>query len=110
MSGKLLLNLINDILDLSKIETGKIELYPETFNPLEVLQQACETVEPMRLKNSNTLELELPDSMSPCFNDATKFRQIIVNLLSNACKFTSTGCITVSAEERHDQATAGQGL
>ena len=99
MSGKLLLNLINDILDLSKIETGKIELYPEIFNPLELLQQACETVEPMRLKNSNTLELELPEAMSPCYNDATKFRQIIVNLLSNACKFTSNGCITVSAEE-----------
>ncbi len=98
MSGKLLLNLINDILDLSKIETGKIELYAEEFSANELLEQARHTVEPMRMKNNNRIELELPGALPTFYNDATKFRQVFVNLLSNACKFTHEGTITISAD------------
>ena len=98
MSGKHLLALINDILDLSKIETGKIELYPEKFSVKELLEQACQTIEPLVGRNDNTLEVEISERLPVFFNDATKFRQIFVNLLSNACKFTHEGNIRLSAE------------
>ena len=97
-SGKLLLSLINDILDLSKIETGKIELYPESFSAPELLEQACHAIQPQLSKNNNSLELEL-DELPMLFNDATKFRQIFINLLSNACKFTRDGNIVVKASQ-----------
>jgi signal transduction histidine kinase len=98
MSGKHLLALINDILDLSKIETGKIDIYPENFSVTELLEQACHTIQPLLARNENTLEVELPDRLPVCHNDATKFRQVIVNLLSNACKFTHGGTIRLTAE------------
>ena len=97
VSGKQLLALINDILDLSKIETGKIEIFPESFSAQELLEQACQTITPLLPKNGNKLELDLPDSLPVFHNDATKFRAIFVNLLSNACKFTNEGTITLRA-------------
>ncbi len=97
VSGKLLLSLINDILDLSKIETGKIELYPENFSAPELLEQACHAIQPQLGKNNNSLSMELDDKLPLFFNDATKFRQIFINLLSNACKFTRDGDIVVRA-------------
>jgi len=96
-SGKQLLALINDILDLSKIETGKIELYPERFSAAELLEQACQTIEPMLARNNNRLESDIAERLPMFFNDATKFRQVFVNLLSNACKFTEGGVISVRA-------------
>ncbi|MEM0955236.1 MAG: HAMP domain-containing sensor histidine kinase [Pseudomonadota bacterium] len=98
MSGKQLLALINDILDLSKIETGKIELYPENFSAGELLEQACQTIEPLLARNNNRLKMDVADKLPMFFNDAVKFRQVFVNLLSNACKFTENGEITVRAE------------
>ncbi len=97
VSGKQLLALINDILDLSKIETGKIELYPESFSAPELLEQSCHAIQPQLGKNNNRLEMEVDDGLPMLFNDATKFRQIFINLLSNACKFTKDGLITVRA-------------
>jgi signal transduction histidine kinase len=97
VSGKQLLALINDILDLSKIETGKIEIYPENFSAQELLEQACQTITPMLPNNKNKLEVELAQGLPVFYNDATKFRAIFVNLLSNACKFTSKGTITLRA-------------
>ncbi len=98
MSGKQLLALINDILDLSKIETGKVDLYPENFSAAELLEQACQTIEPLLGRNNNTLKMDVADRLPLFFNDATKFRQVFVNLLGNACKFTENGVITVRAE------------
>jgi signal transduction histidine kinase len=105
VSGKQLLSLINDILDLSKIETGKIEIYPENFSAKEMLEQACQTIAPMLPGNKNKLKVELADALPVLYNDATKFRQIFVNLLSNACKFTEKGTITLRASslEGEDQ-------
>jgi len=97
LSGRQLLSLINDILDLSKIETGKMSLHSEEFSPAEVLQQVCESLEPLVRERSNTLSLEGFEQLPALNNDATKFRQIFLNLLSNASKFTDGGTITVSA-------------
>ncbi len=100
LSGKQLLALINDILDLSKIETGKMTVFIEEFEPLQVLQQVCQTIQPLLEKKKNVLELRTGASLPVFHNDATKFRQIFLNLLSNATKFTDHGTISVTAEQR----------
>lgn len=97
LSGRQLLSLINDILDLSKIETGKMELHSEEFSPAEVLQQVCDAIQPLLQERNNTLTLTGLGRLPELHNDATKFRQIFLNLLSNACKFTENGDISVSA-------------
>ena len=97
-SGRQLLALINDILDLSKIETGKMTVHFEEFDAAEALQDICKTIEPLLGARNNSLRW-LNDVPLPRFhNDATKFRQIFLNLLSNACKFTESGAIEISAE------------
>ena len=98
LSGKQLLALINDILDLSKIETGKMTVHAEEFNARDSLQQICETIQPLLTNNNNSLEISTNDQIPLFFNDATKFRQVFLNLLSNAGKFTENGVIRVSAE------------
>ncbi|WP_116365687.1 sensor histidine kinase [Parahaliea mediterranea] len=97
LSGRQLLSLINDILDLSKIETGKMDLHSEQFSPAEVLQQVCDSIQPLLKERNNTLSLTGLGKLPLLHNDATKFRQIFINLLSNACKFTENGDISVSA-------------
>jgi signal transduction histidine kinase len=96
-SGKHLLALINDILDLSKIEAGKIELLPEIFDIARLLDEVASMVHPLIEKNSNILTINRPDSLGSMFADITKVRQILFNLLSNACKFTEQGTIEVDA-------------
>ncbi|KAA1194410.1 HAMP domain-containing histidine kinase [Pseudohalioglobus sediminis] len=98
-SGRQLLTLINDILDLSKIETGKMMLYCETFQPGDLLEQACDAIRPQLRERNNTLHRPDTGELPTLYNDATKFRQIFTNLLSNACKFTENGQITVTARE-----------
>ena len=102
MSGRQLLALINDILDLSKIETGKMSLHCETFPPAEILNQVCESLAPLLRENDNTLQASDFDDLPILYNDAAKFRQIFTNLLSNACKFTSNGYISVLARTLPD--------
>jgi len=97
MSGRQLLALINDILDLSKIETGKMSLHCETFQPGAILTGVCEALAPLLRDNNNELEMSDFSHLPTLYNDATKFRQIFTNLLSNACKFTENGYISVSA-------------
>jgi signal transduction histidine kinase len=99
MSGRQLLALINDILDLSKIETGKMSLHCETFDPAEILSQVCDALAPLLRTNNNELKGTDFGSLPTLYNDATKFRQIFTNLLSNACKFTENGHISVQARE-----------
>jgi len=98
LSGRQLLALINDILDLSKIETGKMSLHLEDFDPGAILAQVCDSLSPLVRENGNTLETPDFSGLPTLHNDAAKFRQIFTNLLSNACKFTRQGLITVSVE------------
>jgi signal transduction histidine kinase len=103
MSGRQLLALINDILDLSKIETGKMSLHCETFDPGEILSQVCESLSPLLRNNNNELAVSDVSTLPTLYNDATKFRQIFTNLLSNASKFTENGFISVFARELEER-------
>lgn len=97
LSGRQLLTLINDILDLSKIETGRMELHREDFASGEILQQVSEAMAPLLRNRGNRLLTEGFDNLPDMQSDATRFRQILVNLLGNANKFTRDGEIRVSA-------------
>jgi len=97
LSGRQLLSLINDILDLSKIETGKMSLHCETLKPGEALKEVCESLKPLLRDRNNTLEMGDFSTLPMLYTDVRKFRQIFVNLLSNACKFTEKGSISVLA-------------
>jgi signal transduction histidine kinase len=103
MSGRQLLSLINDILDLSKIETGKMSLHCETFQPDQILQQVCDSLTPLLKTRNNELQVNNIGELPTLYNDATKFRQIFTNLLSNACKFTENGHISLSGRELADR-------
>ena len=97
-SGRQLLDLINDILDLSKIETGKMTISPEKFSPGALLLEIVDSLAPVLRQNHNELRCDDLAGLPDLYNDATKFRQVIVNLLSNAAKFTRDGVITLSAD------------
>jgi two-component system, sensor histidine kinase and response regulator len=99
-AGKHLLSLINDVLDLSKIEAGKMGLQLEDFKIGPMLQEIANTVEAAVAKNSNTLRVEVAGEVGQMHSDPTKVRQILLNLLSNACKFTDHGTITLSVNRR----------
>ena len=105
-AGKHLLSIINDILDLSKIEAGKMTVHSELFDSGELLDDIVSTVRPLADKNENKLVLTR-SANTPQFlrSDTTKLRQILFNLLSNACKFTAGGTVelAVGYEERHEQ-------
>jgi signal transduction histidine kinase/CheY-like chemotaxis protein len=96
-AGKHLLALINDVLDFSKIEAGKMDLYLEKFEISSMLQDVVSTIEPSVAKNGNRLEFRSAESLGSIQADLTKVRQALLNLLSNACKFTSNGVITLTA-------------
>ena len=95
-AGKHLLALINDILDISKIEAGKVELYIEEFELQDLLEEILTTSQPVVDKNENKLVFE-GENLGKVRNDMTKMRQIIFNLLSNAAKFTQNGTVTLAA-------------
>ncbi|MGH9646276.1 MAG: sensor histidine kinase, partial [Bryobacteraceae bacterium] len=92
-AGKHLLGLINDILDLSKIEAGKMTLYLEEFDVPRMVQEVASTVQPLVSKNANRLEIDCRPDLGTMRADLTKVRQTLFNLLSNACKFTDKGVI-----------------
>jgi signal transduction histidine kinase/CheY-like chemotaxis protein len=96
-AAKHLLALINDILDLSKIEAGKMDLYLETFAAETMIQDVLSTVTPLIDKNNNTLQVNIQPDLGAMRADLTKVRQVLFNLLSNASKFTKTGQITFDA-------------
>jgi PAS domain S-box-containing protein len=95
-AGKHLLALISDVLDLSKIEAGKMELFLESFDLLEMIQDVGATIRPVVEKNGNHLVIDCPDNLGRMRADLTKTRQILFNLLSNAAKFTENGTITLT--------------
>jgi signal transduction histidine kinase/CheY-like chemotaxis protein len=99
-----LLSLINDVLDLSKIEAGKMEVQPEEFDTLKLVQEAANTVHALVAIKANSLEIDLAPDLGEMYSDPLKIRQCLINLLSNAAKFTERGRITVRAERMRDDA------
>jgi CheY-like chemotaxis protein len=102
-AGKHLLALINDVLDLSKIEAGKMSLHLETFEVSGMIEEIVTTLQPAIRKNSNTLRVRLADEVGTMRADITKVRQILFNLLSNACKFTDHGTISVDVDQSTEE-------
>lgn len=94
-AGKHLLELINDILDLSKIEEGKMTLYPETFEIATLINNVVLTVKPAIEKNGNILEISADPQLGTMHADQTRVRQVLFNLLSNAAKFTTNGKVSL---------------
>ena len=96
-AGKHLLSLINNVLDLSKIEAGRMDLYLEDFAVDMLIGDVMAVVRPLMEKNGNTLAIEADDDLGVMHADLTKVRQALFNLLSNAAKFTDHGTITLTA-------------
>jgi signal transduction histidine kinase len=92
-SGRMLLDIINDLLDLAKIEAGKIELHRSSFSLRDMCEAMNDFVKPMIDKNQLNMEMELDDDLPTMKSDAGKIRQILFNLLSNAIKYTPEGGI-----------------
>ena len=99
-SGRQLLSLINDVLDLSKIETGKMTVHKEWFNPRLALERLGNSMSPLLAAQHNRLTLIPGEALPEVYTDATKFRQILTNLLGNANKFTEHGEIKVEMNIR----------
>jgi hypothetical protein len=104
-AGHHLLTLINDILDLSKIEAGRMELYLEDFDVAPVIEGVATTIQPLAAKNSNVLEVHCAEDTGRMHGDVTKVRQLLFNLLSNACKFTTHGRVSLVVSRQR----AGEG-
>jgi len=101
-AGKHLLGLINDVLDLSKVEAGKMKLYLETFEVAGVVEEVVATAQPLAEKNGNTLEVRCAPDVGQLREDITKVRQVLLNLLSNACKFTEKGKVSLDVTREND--------
>ncbi len=104
-SAQHLLGLINEVLDISKIEAGKMDVYCEHFYVRDVLDQTMAAIAPLAAKNNNQLRLTAPPKQLSMFADITKLRQCLLNLLSNACKFSHNGVIALEAQERYQEHT-----
>jgi signal transduction histidine kinase len=104
-SGEHLLTLINDILDLSKIEAGKMDLHIEEFNLEDILKQVEATAKPLVEKNKNKFIIKSKIKKLKLQNDQTKLRQILFNMLSNAAKFTKKGTVSLSTSDNASDIT-----
>ncbi|MBV6624245.1 MAG: HAMP domain-containing protein [Rivularia sp. (in: Bacteria)] len=101
-SGKHLLQLINDILDLSKIEAGKMTLYPETFEVVSLIDNLVLTIKSAIQKNGSSLEIDCDGELGTMYQDQTRVQQVLLNLLSNASKFTKNGRVTLKVRRKKD--------
>ncbi|MFZ6029314.1 MAG: response regulator [Chloroflexota bacterium] len=118
-AGRHLLTVINDVLDLSKIEAGKMQLQIESFSIFTAVEETCNLIRPLIEKNQNTLHVHCPPHIGFAINDQTKLRQCLFNLLSNSAKFTKEGdvildvrreCKTLRTEAKdHSEAESGGG-
>lgn len=90
-SGQHLLQLINDVLDLSKVEAGRMELYPQTFETMKAISEICAVVSPMSKKKNIRVDVDVAPEARTVLLDLQKFKQVLYNLLSNAVKFTDDG-------------------
>jgi two-component system sensor histidine kinase/response regulator len=104
-AGKHLLKLINDILDISKIEAGKLQLEMQVFDVSMILDEINETIQPLASQNSNTFTVNVVPDLSSVHADCTRLKQCLFNLLSNACKFTQAGEVdlSIAQEQSHGQ-------
>jgi signal transduction histidine kinase len=102
-AGKHLLALINDVLDLSKIEAGKMQLYLETVDLRALVQEVVAVVAPLVEQQANVLSVRCAPDLGPVRVDAMKLRQSLVNLLGNACKFTERGTIELEASRARER-------
>jgi signal transduction histidine kinase/CheY-like chemotaxis protein/ligand-binding sensor domain-containing protein len=111
-SGQHLLNIINDILDLSKVEAGRMELFPETFPPLGAIESVCQVMRGLSTQKSISFDIDVPDDLPEIETDHAKFKQILYNLISNAVKFSRPGSmVTIAArvlpaDMRHPESLA----
>jgi len=103
-SGRHLLELINAVLDLSKIEAGKMDLYLETVDIASLVRDIGAVIKPLAEKNTNRLNLEFDETIGTMHADLTKVRQSLFNLLSNACKFTERGTVALAVARERDDA------
>ncbi len=105
VSGKQLLELIDEVLDLSKIEAGKMDLFVEEIDLKIIVDEVVSTVHPLMEKNRNIFKIEVPDILGKIQTDATKLRQILLNLLSNAAKFTkeATICFKIAHQTQENE-------
>ena len=102
-AGRHLLALINDVLDLSKVEAGKTELFLEDFDTDEMVEAVAATIRPLVDTRGNTLTIECAEALGPMHSDLTKVRQMLFNLLSNASKFTEAGSVTLAVSREHGE-------
>ncbi len=100
VAGKYLLGLVNDVLNISKIEAGKMDLCLETFKLSTVVNEVISTVKPLIKNKGNILETVIDDNLGEMHTDITKLHQLLLNLLSNAAKFTEKG--TIRLDVKHD--------
>jgi signal transduction histidine kinase len=103
IASKHLLSLISDILDLSKIEAGKMNFNPVPFNLAQLIDEIDATIKPLILEGNNTFIVEIQTDSNEMFSDLTKLKQILLNLLSNACKFTNEGQIKLSISSHYQK-------
>jgi signal transduction histidine kinase len=101
-AGRHLLALINDILDLSKIEAGRMELHLESFPLAPLIEDVAKTIEPMATKNGNHVAVRCDGTIGTMHADQMRLRQALLNLMSNANKFTEKGTVTLAAQQEHD--------
>ena len=101
-AGKHLLGLINDILDLSKIEAGRMTVFVEETKVSSVVAEVRSIIEPLAAKNGNRLVVDCPDAIGAFETDITKLKQSLLNLLSNASKFTKNGTVTLAVTRDGD--------
>jgi PAS domain S-box-containing protein len=105
-AGKHLLALVNGVLDLSKIEAGRMELYLETFDVAQMVEEVVSTLRPVVEKRGNAFEVRVAPELGAMTADLTKVRQVLFNLISNAAKFTEKGTVTLAADR--EKAAAGE--
>ncbi|MDE0342223.1 MAG: PAS-domain containing protein [Deltaproteobacteria bacterium] len=99
-AGTHLLNLINEVLDLSKIEAGRIEFHVEAIDIAELMKELATTAQPLADQKGNRLAVRYPEELGAMHGDPTRVRQVLLNLLSNACKFTEGGEVNLTVSRR----------
>lgn len=108
-SGLHLLAIIQDILDISKLESGQMTIYEEDFDISTLVNEVQSIIQPLATKNGNTFEIHCHSEIGMMFTDRTKLKQVLINLLSNASKFTKEGCVTLSVVRKQNLAQNGHG-
>lgn len=107
VAGRHLLQLISEVLDLARIEAGRTELHPEEFSLTAMIHEIAATVRPLVEANDNRFVLNIPDDPGAMYADATKLKQILFNLLSNAAKFTERGEVCCALSRLRDESRNG---